>query len=195
VTVVTHIGIPADAFELGAVFSGADARIELTQFVSSGGDLVPFFWATNTDDEASFEAAVLDHPAVATLTHLGGIAEKNLYQIEWEDGIDGFLSAIGDNDVIVEGGAGTAEEWVFQLWTHDREALSAFHDDCTGKEIPIDIHRITAAPDSAADTRYDLTRLVSRSERIRLASIPTGISPHSPSRRRRSMERFRLTNP
>lgn len=155
-TVVTHIGIPADAFELGAVFSDTDARIELTQFVSSGGDLVPFFWAINSDNEATFEAAVLDHPAVASLTHLGGIAEKNLYQIEWADGIDGFLDAIADNDVIVEGGAGTAEEWVFQLRTHDREALSAFHDDCVGKDIPVNIHRIAATPDSAADTRYDL---------------------------------------
>ncbi len=156
-TVTTHIGIPADGFELGQVFIDADSRIELTQLISSGGDLVPFFWAVNTDNEAAFEAAVLDQPAVGTLTHLGGIAEKNLYQIEWADGIDGFLSAIGDNDLIVEGAAGNAEEWVFQLRTHDREALAAFHDDCVAKDIPVDIYRITAASDSAADTRYDLS--------------------------------------
>jgi len=156
-TVTTHIGIPAEEFEFGRVFKDADSRIELTQFVSSGGDLVPYFWAVNTDNEAAFEAAVLDQPAVGTLTHLGGIAEKNLYQIEWADGIDGFLSAIGDNEIIVEGAAGTSEEWAFQLRTRDHEALSAFHNDCVTKDIPLDILRITAEPDSAADTRYDLS--------------------------------------
>lgn len=137
-------------------FRGTDTRIELTQFVSSGGDLVLFFWANNTDNETSFEAAVLDQPAVATLTHLGGISEKNLYRIEWENGVDGFLDAIADNDLIVEGTVGADGEWVFQLRTHDYEALSAFHDDCIEKDIPLDVYRITAASDSAADTRYDL---------------------------------------
>ena len=156
-TVTTHIGIPAEEFEFGRVFKDADSRIELTQFVSSGGDLVPYFWAVNTDNEAAFEAAVLNQPAVGTLTHLGGISEKNLYQIKWADGIDGFLDVIGDNDIIVEGAAGTAEEWVFQLRSHDGEALSAFHDDCVAKNIPLDVYRITDEPDSAADTRYDLS--------------------------------------
>ena len=154
-TVTTHIGIPADGFELGRVFRNADSRIELTQFVSSGSSLVPYFWAVNTDNKAAFEAAVLDQPAVGTLTHLRGIPEKNLYQIEWADDIDGFLSAIGDNDIIVEGAAGTPDEWVFQLRSHDGEALSAFHDDCIAKDIPLDVYRITNESDGAADTRYN----------------------------------------
>ena len=156
-TVATHIGIPADEFELERVFRDADSRIELTQLVSSGGGLVPYFWAVNTDNKVAFETTVLDQPVVGTLTHLGGISEKNLYQIEWADGIDGFLSAVDDNNIIVEGAAGTPEEWVFQLRSHDDEALSAFHDDCIAKDIPLDVYRITDEPDGAADARYDLS--------------------------------------
>ena len=156
-TLTTHIAIPADEFELGRVFTDVDSRIELTQFVSSGGGLVPYFWAVNTDNKVAFEAAVLDQPAVGTLTHLGGISEKNLYRIEWADGIDGFLSAIGDNDIIVEGAAGTPEEWVFRLRSDDGEALSAFHDDCIAEDIRLDVYRITDESDGAADTRYNLS--------------------------------------
>lgn len=160
-TVATHIGIPADGFELGRVFADTGARIELTQLVPGGGDLIPYFWATDIENEAAFEATVLDQPAVATITHHGGLAEKSLYQIEWADGIDGLLHAIAESDIIVEGAAGTAEEWVFQIRTHDHEALLAFHDHCLEHDITLDIYRVTATSDTAADTRYNLSEALS----------------------------------
>lgn len=42
-TVLATIAIDAAAFALGKVLSGYNTRIELTQFVSIDGDLLPSF--------------------------------------------------------------------------------------------------------------------------------------------------------
>lgn len=49
---------------------------------------------------------------------------------------------------------------MLQLRTSDREALAAFHDDCVEKDIPLDVYRLTATSESAADTRYDFSETI-----------------------------------
>lgn len=178
-TVTATLSIPSEGFELGEILSTDDIRIELTQFVPIGDGLVPYFWASD-GDLREFEAAVYDDPRVASLTALDETAGSTLYQIEWENGVDGFLSALADHEVMVESATGTADEWTFRLRAHDGDALSNFHNACREADIPLTVKQVQHDPASPDNDPYELT--AKQHETILLAfeagyfEVPRGIS-------------------
>ncbi|WP_049901279.1 helix-turn-helix domain-containing protein [Halococcus agarilyticus] len=157
-SVIARISLPAGGFELGQVFTGTAAEIELSEFVAITDDPLPHFWVTNFDgDIESFEATVRDDPIVGALTRLNGLAGKVLYEIEWADGVDGFLTAIATNEIIVEWATGTAEEWTFALRAGDREALSSFYDDCLTHDVPVTVKEIHPEPEEPDEPQFGLS--------------------------------------
>jgi hypothetical protein len=104
-TVIATIAIDTTDFELGEILSGYETRVELTQFVPIDSDLVPYLWAENHDLD-TFEKAVRADDRVGELTYLDGAVGRRLYQVEWAEGIDGMLSALGDHDLLVEHATG-----------------------------------------------------------------------------------------
>lgn len=158
-SVIAHISLPAESFELGEIFADTTAEIELTEFISITDDPVPHFWITNIDDNdiAAFESTVRDHPAVGALTRLNSLDGKVLNEIEWADGVDGFLTALSTHEVIAESATGTAEEWTFTLRASDREALSAFYDTCLEHDYPITVNEIYPSSEESDESRFGLT--------------------------------------
>jgi predicted DNA binding protein len=155
-TVLATIAIAADDFDLGEVLTGNDSVVELTQFVPIDGDLVPYFWAENHDLDA-FEENVRADSRVAELTHLDGAVDRRLYQVEWAEGIDGFLSALSEHDILVEHATGNDDEWVFRLRAHDREPLAGFQATCTDDGITLSVRAVHHNPDDPDQSAYGLT--------------------------------------
>lgn len=155
-TVLATIAVGASDFTLGKILTGYDSVIELTQFVPIDGEVVPYFWAENHDLDA-FEAEVRADARVAELTHLDGAVDRRLYQVEWTEGIDGFLGALGEHDILVEHATGNDEEWVFRLRAHDREPLAAFQASCTDHGITLSVRDVHHNPDDPDQPSYGLT--------------------------------------
>jgi predicted DNA binding protein len=183
VTVLATIEVASEAFDLGQIYSGVDARVELTQFVPVGESLIPFF-RVDTDaleDRDRFERAVASDFRVAAFDRLGGVADRTLYRLEWTEAIDGFLDALADGDLIVERGfsrAGT-DAWTIRLRALDHEALTRFQHRCAEHDVEFDVRQLTHDPADEADP-YGLTD--KQREALTLAfdagyfDIPRGIS-------------------
>ena len=196
-TVLATIAIAADAFDLGAVLSGYETRVELTQFVPVDGGLVPYFWAENHDLDAFEEEVRADH-RVAALTHLNGSVDRRLYQVEWAEGMDGLLTALGEHDLLVEQATGNDDEWTFRLRAHDREPLAAFQATCTDHGITLEVRDVHHNPDDPDQSSYGLTEkqqealllaqtngyfATPQEHSLRELAEEVGISPQSFSRR------------
>ena len=156
-TIIATFSIPGDAFELGEVLGHGGARVEVTQFVTIGETLLPYFWVDDSVDRGSFERAVRDDPRVQSLTPLDGAVDRTLYHLDWTDEIDGLLEVLASRDLIVEEASGTAEEWEFYLRAHDQAALSAFQEACHDKEIPVNVTRVHHNPTETDGPSHRLT--------------------------------------
>lgn len=149
-TVLATIEVASEAFDIGAVFSGIDARIELTQFVPVGESLLPFFWVDTDalENRERFEREVKNDRRVAAFDRLDGAVDRTLYRLEWTAAIDGFLDVLADGDLIVERGfarAGT-DAWTIRLRALDHEALSRFQHRCSEHGVEFDVRRLTHDP-------------------------------------------------
>lgn len=155
-TVLATIAISSDDFDLGKILTGYDSVIELTQFVPIDDDLIPYFWAENHDLDA-FEEEVRADDRVSELTHLNNKADRRLYQVKWTQGIDGFLTALSNHDLLVEHAQGNDDEWTFRLRAHDREPLAEFQAACTDHGITLFVRDVHHNPDDPKQPSYELT--------------------------------------
>ena len=182
-SVIASLSIDADEFVLGEVLAATTTRIELTQFVPVDNQLVPYFWKEHDGDDEAFEQSVRGHSAVAALSNLDGKVNSHLYKIEWTSEVDGFLSALRDQNVLIEEGTTTdGESWLFQLRALDQKELSAFQDNCSTRDVPLDIRRVVHNPDSSDNPRSLVGVTPKQQEALTLAfdrgyfSVPRDIS-------------------
>lgn len=148
-SIIAGIAIDAEAFVIGQILSATTTRIDLTQFVPVDGRLSPYFWKERGGDREAFEARVRADDRVASLTNLDGRTDAHLYHVEWAEDVDGFLTALCDHDILVEGARTTAggECWVFRLRAHTQQDLSAFQEACFEKGVSVDVRRVHQNPD------------------------------------------------
>lgn len=100
-------------------------------------------WVETGDFEA-FEAAVVEDPTVANLTHLADVDDRRLYRLDiTEDAEDTRLYP----QVVAVGGIfreflGTADGWQFRIQFPDREALGQTHSFCREKGFEMSLHQV-----------------------------------------------------
>lgn len=203
-TVIAHIAIDAEDFDIGQVLVSTTTPIQLTQFVPVDGQLVPYFWKERDGERERFERAVEADERVEALANLDGRVDSHLYRIDWADDINGLVKALHDHDILVEeGGTTDGERWTFHLRAASQEELSAFQRTCYDHDIRLDIRQLKQNPD-IADAKYGMTG--DQREALLLAlkhgyfNVPRGISqsdlaeklgisPQSFSRRLKRAER------
>lgn len=150
------VGIPAEKFILGQVLEEVDQYYaELTQFVPTGDQLIPYFWIEN-DDLSGVERALQTHARIADVTKYDERAGRGLYQVEWNYPSDDFLSILMDNDVLVTKARGTPDAWEFELLAGNQSTLAAFQTACNERAIPIEIQTIFQSGPTTVD-RVGLT--------------------------------------
>lgn len=158
-TIITGIAIDSEDFAVGQVLSHSTTPIRLTQFVPINTGLMPYFWKEINGDTEEFERQVRADERVESLTNLDGRVDAYLYSIEWTDRIDGFLSALEENNILVEEGRTTdgGDRWLFRLRAWNQEDLTEFQNTCFEHDVPLDIRRVFHNPDQGPTDTDPLT--------------------------------------
>lgn len=193
--VVAVVDIPSRAFVLGEVLQEVgEYHTELTQFVPTSDKLVPFLWIEHEDDER-LESILRNHPLIEEVIRYDERAGRTLYELEWADTGDAFLSAFMERDILVADATGTPERWEFELLASTHGELAVFQTVCTENEIPIEVRRV-ANPESddgrayVTGKQYEMLRLaydrgyfeVPREVTVTELAEERGVSPQAASK-------------
>lgn len=129
-TAFMEFTIPSDAFVLGEILDVNEAKqIELTQFVPIGDVFIPNIWV-ETDDEEAVRSEVLTSPHIASVERLHGATERVLFQMEWEESVDGLLENLQSHDLAVQRAVSDTKRWKFQLIAAERATFGKFESAC-----------------------------------------------------------------
>lgn len=146
-----EVSVPGSAFTLGQILqTGTGVSLELTQFVPTGGRLVPYFRAETSEPE-SFARAVRADERVSSLTRHDGSGGQHLYSIEWTAEDDDLLAALREHDVLVERGVSDGTTWWFRLRSPNHENVSSFQQRLRERGVPLDVRRIQQTREATAD--------------------------------------------
>ena len=179
-TVIVHLRVPGEAFELGRILRpDGDAVVVLETAVPLGGVAVPFF-SVRGDASDGFEEAVRSHPAVTSIREVGSDRHRMLYALEWRSDRDRLFTAVRAVGATVVTASATAERWKFELRFPGREAVTAFRERCVDAGIPLDVGRVYSPATSDGGTWYGLTeaqrRTLSVAVRRGYYAIPREVS-------------------
>ncbi|MFC7227825.1 helix-turn-helix domain-containing protein [Salinirubellus salinus] len=140
--IVAELEIPADTFDLGRVTSvGGPIHLELERVVPSGGEVMPFFWATDCPDFERFERRVREERLVEELTAVVQFDDQVLYHVVWGETTASLTRALVATDATILEARGN-DPWEFQLRFRDRDDLRAFADHCRETGIEVDLQRV-----------------------------------------------------
>ncbi|MFC7136296.1 helix-turn-helix domain-containing protein [Halobaculum litoreum] len=179
-TVIVHLRVPADAFELGRILRRAgDAAVALETMVPLGELAVPFFWVDD-GGSAPFEAAVARHGTVSSVRRVGSREGRTLYELAWDSGADRLFAAVREVEATVLNAGATAATWEFELRFPSHDALGRFRTRCQEAGIPLDVGRVYNPAKLDGSAWYGLTeaqrRTLSAAVREGYYAIPRRIS-------------------
>lgn len=141
-SVIAHLRIPADAFELGRILAmGDDTAVELMSMVPLGERAVPLF-TVHDHDLSGFEGEVRSHPSVDDLQIMSEHEGETVFALDWNVERDVFFQGIGETGAHLLSSRGTVETWEFELRFPDHAALSEFQEFCLNGHIPLEVGRI-----------------------------------------------------
>lgn len=149
-SVIAHLRIPADSFELGRIVQlEGESNIELNAMVPLGEQAVPLFSIYN-DGEKSFQDRVQQHPSVEHLQVVSSHENETIFALDWNVERDIFFQGILEAGAHVLSAKGSIGQWEFELRFPDHNALSDFKEYCEGGHIPLEVGRIynPTRPDS-----------------------------------------------
>lgn len=156
--IITEMNIPADTFDLGRVTSvGGPVHLELERVVPAGGEVMPFFWATNCPDFDRFESRVREEELVEELSAVVRFEDQVLYHVVWGETTASLSRALVESEAAILEAHGN-DPWQFRLRFATRERLQHFVNHCreAGIEVePTSINELDRGGSSA--TAYGLT--------------------------------------
>lgn len=139
---VTHFTMEPTAFSLGVVFERIPgARVTLERVVPTGNGVVPYIWVEDADLPEAREA-LSEMPGVASVTLVDRMNDQYLLRSRLSGETDPLLTLIGEMDVTLLSGEGTADGWSFQVRTPDGATISTFRERCADQSIPVAITAI-----------------------------------------------------
>lgn len=146
-SIVAEFTIEADEFLLGRIIADFPGlSVDLERVVPIGRRIVPYVWGYGPDLD-DFEAAMADHPNVASITVLDRVGDGTLYKIEWEDPTNQLISGIANvNATILE--AHADDEWTFRIRFENHTDLAAFHAYCQREDITYHLERVYSLADA-----------------------------------------------
>ena len=156
-SVIAHLRVPADSFELGRILDiEGGTSAELENLVPIGEKAVPFFSVHGSVRE-SFEEEVRKHSSVTAITEVSAHGDKVLYALDWEVSRDRFFQGIYETDAHLLSGTGGPDTWEFELRfpTHDR--LAQFREYCSEADITLEVGRIYNPTRPESGPFYGLT--------------------------------------
>lgn len=141
-SVIAHLRIPADSFELGRIMGmELETTVELQSMVPLGEKAIPLFTVYN-HDAVRFENSVRDHPSVERLEKMSEHDGQIVYALDWNIGRDVFFSGISETHAHLLSATGTTGSWEFELRFPTHAALSEFQEYCVNAHIDLEVGRI-----------------------------------------------------
>ena len=141
-SVIAHLRIPANSFELGRILQlQSGASLELENMVPLGEKAVPFISVHNAAQDI-FEERVKKHPSVEDIHMISEHDERTLYSLDWEVSRDLFFQGMFETNAHVLSAKGSTGTWEFELRFPDHGALSAFQEYCIDAHIKLEVGRI-----------------------------------------------------
>jgi predicted DNA binding protein len=141
---VVEFRSPPGEFPLGSVFESLPSvTVELERLIPHETVLIPYFWvrgAESTDIESAFDA----HAGLTDIRLIDSVENEYLMRAAWDREYVGLLSALGEADLVVLSGVGTAEGWTFEVRGEDRADVSDFRNYCQDNDIQIDVTAVHA---------------------------------------------------
>jgi predicted DNA binding protein len=178
--VVVELSIPATEFDLGRVTQvSGGAHIVLERVVPVGTDVMPFFWASETDFDA-FERAVRREAVVESLTAVARVGDRVLYNVEWGEGVSTLTQVLEASNATILEARGNSP-WEFRLRFTDHADLKCFHNRCRDANLSFRVDRIYTLEESF-DTPMSLGLTPEQHAALALAvergyfSVPRGCS-------------------
>lgn len=193
---VATVRVPADEFTLGQVLADVgDYYAELTQFVPTDGQFVPYVWVEH-EDPARVEASLRTEPRVSRVTKFDERVGRALYEIRWDRPHDDFIWTLMEGEFLLSEGWGTPACWEFELLASDSDELAAFQADCRENGVPIEIRAVhpsgasSVGPHEITDRQRDILSLAHergyfdqpRGVTVSELASELDISPHAASR-------------
>jgi len=158
-SVIAHLRVPAEAFELGRILDiSGGTGIELESLVPLGEKAVPFLTVHGTTDLGEFETAIQDHPTVSDLERTSQHGDRTLYALDWDVSQDRFFQGLYEVDAHLLGASGGPELWEFELRFPSHQALGAFRDYCSDAGIRVDAGRVYNPTRPESGPFYGLTQ-------------------------------------
>lgn len=141
-SVIVHLRIPADSFELGRILAmQTSTSVELMTMVPIGESAVPLFTVLDTEDQ-SLEEAINDHPSVNDVQIMSEHGDETVFALDWRVDRDIFFQGIHETSAHILGAKGTKDTWEFELRFPDHQSLSNFQQHCIDGHIELEIGRI-----------------------------------------------------
>jgi hypothetical protein len=114
--------------------------VTFERVVPSGDQLFPYMWVS-ADDHTLFSQLLEENDALAAVEQVHQDDRRALYDVTWDQEIDGFLSCLRETEAIVLRAGGSDTAWEFELRFEDQEDIAAFQQRCRDLDIPITLTR------------------------------------------------------
>ena len=158
-SVIAHLRVPADSFELGQILDVSGGRsIALENLVPLGEQAVPFFTIHGTEESEAFRETVKHHPSVQDIQRVSSHNDRTLFAIDWDVSQDQLFQAIEESKAHLLGATGGPDTWEFELRFRSHGALSEFKELCSEAGIALDVGRIYNPTRPESGPFYGLTQ-------------------------------------
>ena len=153
---IIELSLPATNFPLGRLLTaGTETHIEFERIVPVGTNVIPLFWAWNTDLDG-FEQRVRAHEQVQELVAIEEVDDRRLYLLNWDIPKDGFFEGFTAAETIIRSAYGyNTHSWEFEILFPTQEDLTTFHNRCRENGIQYTLgqmHTLTEAGDYLLDS-------------------------------------------
>lgn len=144
---IADISVPSETFPLGKVLEEfPEVEIELERLVPLREAIIPLFWVSGGESDAERErlvqTALDDDPLTEAVTKLTSTADRTLFEVRWNNEINGIIQSFIDTDAELLQAQGTADVWDFRLQFRSRDALVEFRRSCETDDIPLTLRRL-----------------------------------------------------
>ncbi len=158
-SVIAHLRVPADSFELGQILDVSRGRsIALENLVPLGEQAVPFFTIFGDEGVREFRAAVQGHPSVQDIQQVSSHNDRTLFALNWDVSQDRLFESIAVTEAHLLGATGGPDTWEFELRFRSHGALSEFKEHCSEADIALEVGRIYNPTRPESGPFYGLTQ-------------------------------------
>lgn len=155
-SVIAHLRLPAEAFELGRIMHlEGETNVELNAVVPLGDQAIPL--VSVYQDRESFQDRVADHPSVTRFSVVSSHDDETIYALDWQVDRDVFFQGLQEVDAHILSVSGTSDKWEFELRLPDHDALSSLQQYSRHAHIPLEVGRIYNPTRPEQDPWFGLT--------------------------------------